>query len=492
MAAGASEPRWFKGVWDGALNPGWTIAAYNAIEGRVHGACRAIAVWVFEDERFVLAYDQRDMHRVGASIADRFRRDPRHLARTWAALRRLERTVVREGRAVARLAAAADLRAAAPRLAASGDRLHAAFADLFGWASLCEPCGLHLAARLAERCAARFGPETAAVYQARLCAPTFVSQAKREAWARARLAAALAALPTRRRQLGRLPAPLRRALARHAARYGFLRHGYLGAPVTTAAGVLRAARAVTRAPAGESPFVAARRAARDRERLLAAHRLGPEVAFLVRTLDELSRLQDERKRVALLAMGGLDALLGAAARLAGEPPARLRAWLPQEVSRFLRTGEAPDPAAVSARLRGCAVITRDGARRLVVDPRRVAAWRDRVTRLPASAGASLVGTPACRGRAAGPARVLLSARDVGRVRRGDVLVAGNTTPDYMPALRRASAVVTEKGGMTSHAALIARELGIPCLVGVAQVTSRVSDGARLRVDADLGVAEVVA
>lgn len=493
--AAMREPEWFKGVWDGALNPCYTIAGYNRIEGEVHGVVRRIAVWLFEDERFLLAYDQRDMHRVGAALVARFRRDPRHLRRTWAALARLAGEI--EG-ALRALRSRPPVSWPGARLAAAADRLHGLFATLFGWTSMPEPCGLYLQARLAERCAARFGADAGPIYQARLMAPTFVSWARREAWARGRLAAALAALPERARRADRLPAPLARALARHAARYGFLRHNYLTAPRTSAADVFATVVAELEAsrregtplvPA-EPPAPEARRVARDRARLIEAHRLGGEVGFLVRTLDDLSRLQDERKRLVLRTMGGLDAILREAARRACEPVERLRAWLPDEVSALLRDGTRPAPREVAARLAGCAVVAREGVRRLTSEPGAVARWRARLTRVPPSLNGALAGTPASRGVASGPARVLLSAREVGRVRRGDVLVAGNTTPDYMPALRRAAAVLAEKGGMTSHAALIARELGIPCLVGVAQVTRRVEDGARLRVDADRGVAVV--
>lgn len=480
-----TEPRWYKGIWDGALNPCYTIADYNRIEGEAHGAVRRLAVWVFEDERFVLAYDQRDMYRVGERFVGRILRDPAHLGRTWVTLARLARRIDALGREVPQAARA--------RLAALGDRLHAAFADVFGWASLCEPCGLVLQRDLAARCAAHFGPETGPVYQARLVVPSFVSWARAEAYGRFRLAAALEALPRRDRRLDRVPTPIARALARHAARFGFLRHNYLEALPATPAALLEAIGAESRERAprvAAPPGAEARRAAQERARLLAAHRVPEGIARRVILLDDLSRLQDERKRVVLVAMGHLDRLLRRAAALADEPLASMRAWLPEEVSAFLREGARPSPARIAARLAGAVAVTQDGVRRLVEEPEAVARWRERVTRVPASLTGHLVGTPASRGVASGRARILVSARDVERVRRGDVLVAGNTTPDYMPALRRAAAVVTEKGGMTSHAALIARELGIPCLVGVAQVTRRVADGARVRVDADRGVAVV--
>jgi len=71
----------------------------------------------------------------------------------------------------------------------------------------------------------------------------------------------------------------------------------------------------------------------------------------------------------------------------------------------------------------------------------------------------------------GIVRVVHDPRDIDIVRAGDVLVAEMTTPDFVPAMKRASAIITERGGRTCHAAIVSRELGIPCVVGVANATS---------------------
>jgi len=78
--------------------------------------------------------------------------------------------------------------------------------------------------------------------------------------------------------------------------------------------------------------------------------------------------------------------------------------------------------------------------------------------------------------AAGPVRIVQDTRGLEAVRPGDVLVAETTSPDWEPVMRRASAIVTEHGGRTCHAAIIARELGIPAIVGVAGARTRLADG----------------
>ena len=91
---------------------------------------------------------------------------------------------------------------------------------------------------------------------------------------------------------------------------------------------------------------------------------------------------------------------------------------------------------------------------------------------------------------AGPARVVSSAREMSRVQPGDVIVSDMTDPDWEPVMKRAAAVVTNRGGRTCHAAIIARELGIPAVVGCGDATTKIRDGEPVTVscaEGDTGV-----
>ena len=77
---------------------------------------------------------------------------------------------------------------------------------------------------------------------------------------------------------------------------------------------------------------------------------------------------------------------------------------------------------------------------------------------------------------AGPARIIKDVKEMSRVRAGDVLVADMTDPDWEPVMKRASAIVTNRGGSTCHAAIIARELGIPAVVGCGTATTAIKEG----------------
>ncbi len=98
----------------------------------------------------------------------------------------------------------------------------------------------------------------------------------------------------------------------------------------------------------------------------------------------------------------------------------------------------------------------------------------------------LDGSPASPGIASGRIRVILDARETSTVGEGDVLVAEMTTPDFVPAMKRAAAIITERGGRTCHAAIISRELGVPCVVGAAGA-AQLGEGREVTVDGTKGL-----
>ncbi|WP_214402398.1 PEP/pyruvate-binding domain-containing protein [Pseudonocardia lacus] len=100
--------------------------------------------------------------------------------------------------------------------------------------------------------------------------------------------------------------------------------------------------------------------------------------------------------------------------------------------------------------------------------------------------ALVTGTPASGGRATGPVRVIREPAEFGRLRSGDVLVCPYTNPSWTPLFQRAAAVVVDTGGIGSHAAIVAREYGIPAVMGSATGTGVLVDGQIVTVDGDTG------
>ncbi len=98
----------------------------------------------------------------------------------------------------------------------------------------------------------------------------------------------------------------------------------------------------------------------------------------------------------------------------------------------------------------------------------------------------LRGDSASPGIATGTVRILKSAREISKIRTGDILVAPMTTPDFVPAMKRAVAIVTDKGGQTSHAAIVSRELGLPAVVGTEKGTKKLKDNQKITVNGTTG------
>lgn len=119
-------------------------------------------------------------------------------------------------------------------------------------------------------------------------------------------------------------------------------------------------------------------------------------------------------------------------------------------------------------------------------------WSQRIkiekpAKIKATATPILKGLPASPGVTSGVARVILDVKDAHQLQTGEILVTHMTSPDWGPTLKKAKAIITNSGGITCHAAIVSRELGIPCIVGTVNATSVIKTGQVITVDATHGV-----
>jgi pyruvate,water dikinase len=98
----------------------------------------------------------------------------------------------------------------------------------------------------------------------------------------------------------------------------------------------------------------------------------------------------------------------------------------------------------------------------------------------------LKGLGASPGIASGPVRIVDKLDELDKVGEGDIIVTEMTTPDMVPAMKRAAGIITDEGGMTSHAAIVSRELGVPAVVGTSSATRELDDGRVVTLDGDKG------
>ena len=97
------------------------------------------------------------------------------------------------------------------------------------------------------------------------------------------------------------------------------------------------------------------------------------------------------------------------------------------------------------------------------------------------------GFPASRGKVTGKVKIILETKELSKLKKGEILVAIMTSPDYTTTMKKAGAIITNEGGLTSHAAIVSRELKIPCIVGTKVATKVFKDDDLVEVDAEKGI-----
>jgi rifampicin phosphotransferase len=120
------------------------------------------------------------------------------------------------------------------------------------------------------------------------------------------------------------------------------------------------------------------------------------------------------------------------------------------------------------------------------------ARRDATDAVKLVAGDTLTGMPGCTGIVEGRARVILDSNDPGALEPGDILVAPITDPSWTPLFVPAAGVIVDVGAPLSHAIIVSRELGIPCVISATDATRRIPDGAMVRVDGNTGIVTILA
>ena len=101
------------------------------------------------------------------------------------------------------------------------------------------------------------------------------------------------------------------------------------------------------------------------------------------------------------------------------------------------------------------------------------------------------GSTAFRGSVKGTVQVLRHSGDIAAFKEGNILVANQTTPEFVPAMKKALAIITDQGGITCHAAIVARELHKPCIIGTKIATKVLKDGDLVEVDAERGIVKII-
>ena len=101
------------------------------------------------------------------------------------------------------------------------------------------------------------------------------------------------------------------------------------------------------------------------------------------------------------------------------------------------------------------------------------------------------GETAYPGFVKGRVRVIISKNELNTIQNGEILVTNMTTPEFVPVLQKVGAFITDEGGITSHAAIVSRELKKPCIIGTKNATQKLKDGDEVEVDATNGIVKII-
>lgn len=224
------------------------------------------------------------------------------------------------------------------------------------------------------------------------------------------------------------------------------------------------------------------------------HALSREVVLLAKNLAFSIWWQDHRKAVAMWSQGIVDIFLRAAERQLSVPYDDIMMYLADEWKDLFLNQRKVSASILSSRKK-LLVFSLDTVKARVTEFRGKDAVKVKsslFTEHSASKDVNKIsGTSVSKGKATGRVTILFSSREISKMKDGDVLVTSMTSPDFIAAMRKSSAIVTDVGGLTSHAAVVSRELGKPCIVGTKIATQALKDGDMVEVDADNGVVKKI-
>lgn len=197
--------------------------------------------------------------------------------------------------------------------------------------------------------------------------------------------------------------------------------------------------------------------------------------------DRIGKLHDRSRKVAY-------PLYGEVGRRFGMPAGLVDRTTPPEMLSLLQ-GKAQSIPNVSARKKHVVFDAFTGHNRVTTGAaaKTLSATYDPQPKLRTSVKGELTGTTASPGKVQGKVRVIILDREFSTFKKGEILVTIQTMVHFLPLMKKSAAILTEYGGLTSHAAIVSRELKKPCIVGVPLLTNTLKTGDRVEVDATKGI-----
>ncbi len=228
-----------------------------------------------------------------------------------------------------------------------------------------------------------------------------------------------------------------------------------------------------------------------KQKLINKYFISKKDADFLEMFAAMSFWQDARKKTGLYMNYAVGTIMELAAKKFNVPFVDLHFMIAPDFIDFLKSNGQYDKEEMKRRQKLFISINKDDGERIILSGNKYLEFAKKIIAENIKIKDNMFrGSAASGGKARGRVRVVLNPKGA-HLQRGEILIAGMTRPEYVPLMKKAAAVVTDEGGITSHAAIISRELGIPCVIGTKIATKVLRDGDIIEVDATKGVIKVV-
>jgi len=294
--------------------------------------------------------------------------------------------------------------------------------------------------------------------------------------------------------LKKLPKAIKREIQKHAKKYFWIQNNYLRSIVLDEIHFVERIKNHIKDPEKvkqnlKNRKIKFREAAENKEKLMQELKVPYEFKEMIKIVDEHAYWQDMRKRANLVADHWITLFLEEISRRKKILFETLYFITPEEIEMILSEKQV-DWKEIELRKKVNATvftpqkaITYNYSDALLLE-------KEINSQITISGITDIYGTTANVGKVVGKARILMSPSDFKKLVKGDILVTSMTRPEFVPILSKVSAIVTDEGGLTCHAAIISREMDIPCIVGTKIATKILKDGDLVEVNANHGVVKI--
>jgi phosphohistidine swiveling domain-containing protein len=232
----------------------------------------------------------------------------------------------------------------------------------------------------------------------------------------------------------------------------------------------------------------------NKKGILKKYNLSQEIISVIKNLDIITTMQDERKKNIIMSIGYFDKVINEVSK---RTKVSINLLCHLGVSDILKIKSINDfkkyEKTLLKRLKGVYFIMQNGKECSFLgnDFKELAKLQNQKLNTKKGTSNDIHGVSANLGKVNGRVIVCKNFSSINKVKEGDILVATMTRPEFVPAMKKAGAIITDEGGITCHAAVVSRELNIPCIIGTKYATKILKDGDEVEVNANHGVVKII-